>query len=293
MVTNNTPSFLPETKLVKTRYDHMMRVDPNDYIGRKIIANGAYEHRTIDLLRPILTSLSCRTALDVGANIGNHTLAFSKVCQRIVAFEPGERAYALLSENVGINNLSNVIVVNAGLSEEAGNATLFVNQDGNLGGSTLVHENKGPAALSEEVSLEHGDTFLKTHQIKDVDFIKIDVEGHEQAVLTGLRNTIQNNRPLILMESDRQDRNHQWIDDEDKRRALLSGYHLLALIWNTDKHYWAQKPYGFLRRSFLRTLKPKIRVLTPYHQTNSVQKITDLLLVPDEKRAVVQDYIYE
>ena len=51
-----------------------------------------------------------------------------------------------------------------------------------------------------EIPLVHGDEFLKQKNIKNVDVLKIDVEGYEPTVLKGLRNTILVNRPLLLVE---------------------------------------------------------------------------------------------
>lgn len=278
--------------LAATRYGHKMLVNPNDYIGKKIISSGAYDYRSIDLIRAIFNDTPCRTMLDIGANIGNHTLAFSDIFKRIVGFEPGTRAYKYLSKNVSLNNLGHITTINAGLSDESGTTILYVDEGGNLGGSTIVPENKSGLSSAEEITLINGDEYISSNNITDVDFIKVDVEGHEQAALTGLKNTINQQRPLVLMESDVNEMGYSWITDLEHRQELFNHYQIYSLMWNTDMQYWKRKPLGVLRRHLLRILNTKSRVLTPYIHQDHTSNINNLLLVPQEKLSLVNPHVY-
>ncbi len=143
---------------------------------------------------------------DIGANIGNHAVFFSKrfPASEIVCFEPNEEAMFLLQRNLEENNCTNVVqdFIGYGLSDEPGDAISWRGGDNNLGGSRVVdlshadmvkaHPDKfhyTKLTTGDEVFLEGG-----------VDFLKIDVEGHEIPCLNGLRQTITRHRPVIFVE---------------------------------------------------------------------------------------------
>ena len=177
-----------------------------DWIGDNIRRFGRYENlqlRAIDAL--IFSHLPCKRqyCLDVGANIGNHSLFFSRYFARVVAFEPNPLARTLLDLNLAMNDVGNVEVHPVGLSDHAGNAQLSICLD-NLGGSQVRDFAEAKPAFATgfvgdvEIDLVPGDSILDP--ASPVGFVKIDVEGMESHVLRGLDRTIDRHRPVIMLE---------------------------------------------------------------------------------------------
>jgi FkbM family methyltransferase len=175
-----------------------------DHIGLCINHYGRYESRTLSLIGNYLESaipaLSRTVALDIGANIGNHSLYFSDLFEEVLAFEPNPRTFALLKFNTEhVCSKRNIKCFNFGLSDK--NSELFFKSStSNVGGSRIVEDPQ---------SDQDGDTFLiKVKRADDsvelfdkkISVIKIDIEGHELAALIGAKNLIEKNKPLILFE---------------------------------------------------------------------------------------------
>jgi FkbM family methyltransferase len=135
------------------------------------------------------------TFVDIGANVGNHTLYAALVLDapRLVAFEPNPPAARVLRANVALNNLAErVSVRQVGLSSEPGWAEAIAATPDNLGGT---HLETGSGSLV----LERGDDALAG---ETVGFIKIDTEGMEIDVLRGLAETLKRDRPALFVEVD-------------------------------------------------------------------------------------------
>lgn len=131
--------------------------------------------------------------LDVGANIGNHTIFFAKECnaRKIYCFEPTQKTFQILKENIKINRLDYMVdAMNIALGNKNSKVDVIVNAKD--AGSNYVEENvKGDTALSTLDSLSINDK---------IDFIKIDVEGYEYEVLKGMEKTIAKDKPMLFIE---------------------------------------------------------------------------------------------
>lgn len=136
--------------------------------------------------------------LDVGANIGNHAIYAAKFlgARQVICIEPNPEAIRILRINVDLNQLHGQVdlrYVGLGLSDSAGDAVIARTIPMNIGGGALAPQAGG------SVRLVAGDDLLQGQRI---DFIKIDVEGMELAVLNGLKRTITECRPEIFVEVD-------------------------------------------------------------------------------------------
>lgn len=171
-----------------------------DWISDHIRAEGMYERETLEFLREcIFDRAACakQVALDVGANIGNHSLFLSDIFERVIAFEPNPLARALLQINLDMNDVTNVDVRPVGLSDRNGSATLQFDPI-NLGAASSEHANKGKGAREAMIELVVGDEAID--QSEPIGFIKIDVEGAEEAALRGLEQTLRSRQPIVMME---------------------------------------------------------------------------------------------
>lgn len=156
--------------------------------------------------------------IDIGANIGNHTLfwANEKNAKKIYAIEPVPYIFKILKKNIKINNLEDrVKLYNVGLADKKcqGEIKSFCKQ--NLGGTTLK-------VLQSNTQFTIPMRTLDSLNIKEekIDLIKIDVEGMDYEVLKGAESTVKKHKPLILTES--------FPNSFDKSNAFLTelGYKL-------------------------------------------------------------------
>ncbi|HEY7269511.1 MAG TPA: FkbM family methyltransferase [Dehalococcoidia bacterium] len=135
--------------------------------------------------------------LDVGANVGIHTLAVARHLAgggAVVAFEPHPVNHRLLVHNLWQNRLRHVVAENFGLAEAS--ATLIGTAAADGGNWSLA--SRGDYRF--EVKLVRLDDYLQSHPVPRIDLMKIDVEGAEVRVLRGARKTIERFSPLIVFE---------------------------------------------------------------------------------------------
>lgn len=131
-------------------------------------------------------------ALDVGAHVGTWSRVLAKFFDRVIAFEPMPHLFECLARNVAKHE--NVAIVPRALSNTIGRITM-----------QRVADNSGNCRVAEDDDVNEC-VEVDVDQIDNlalpggVDFIKIDVEGYEPSVLTGGRETIQRDKPLILIE---------------------------------------------------------------------------------------------
>jgi len=233
---------------VTTRTGKVLVARPGDEITTQIQKHGEYDRNTLDSIRDILGALKPRLVLDIGANIGNHALVMAGHARQLIAFEPVPFVFSMLERNMAMNHLDNVRCVRAGLSNVAEKRPIYVPKDGNLGAASL----EAQMAEHETFEIETlvGDQFMKEHFSTDaVDFMKIDVEGHEAEALMGLRETIAASQPLVLMEY-RSARTVAAFRDAGILEDLFSGYRVYSLATTTSKKALGRTPAGYLRRIF-------------------------------------------
>jgi FkbM family methyltransferase len=177
---------------------------PRDWIGRAIVVDGLYERDLLELLaRRVFPKLSRPGAvvLDVGANIGNHTVFFSRYFQRVIAFEPNPVAQHILRANILLNACAGVEVLEYGLGAQEQELFLHV-PAGNLGAARFCAEPQVRAEAFKGM-LRKGDDVIPKLLAPgaSIAFVKIDVEGFELDVIDGLEQTLQVHRPVVAFES--------------------------------------------------------------------------------------------
>jgi FkbM family methyltransferase len=137
-------------------------------------------------------------ALDVGASTGVYAYHLSRMARYVYAFEPIPED----AERIRRLRVRNIVVENVALSSREGQAKLRIPLVSTKG------ENKGMASLEPRVvaderlsrTIDVPLRRLDNYEFKNICFIKIDVEGHEEDVLDGGRETIASDRPCLLIE---------------------------------------------------------------------------------------------
>ena len=130
-----------------------------------------------------------RTFVDVGANIGYHTLLAAHKGARVVAIEASPRIFRTLKQNVDRNGSSSVRVVNKAVSDRAGTCSIYEGPVQNIGLSTTLRR-RGFATEAEVEAAPLSD-LLEADEIRTTQMLKIDVEGDEDAVLRGMDRFIE------------------------------------------------------------------------------------------------------
>ena len=139
--------------------------------------------------------------IDIGANIGNHSLFFKKFlhCEKVYSFEPFPKNVAILRHNM--KPYTDCEVIPIALSSKEGHMTLYNTQGNNFGGFSLhnyqVEGANRSFVVSDSVEVKTLDSFA----LDNITMIKIDVENHENDVLEGARETILRNKPIIFIEN--------------------------------------------------------------------------------------------
>lgn len=177
-----------------------LAVFSRDLIGSHVNTYGFYERAELELLMQwLLASPGFSTdgvCLDIGANIGNHSVFFSGFFSKIVAFEPNPWVHQLLQINAQWSN--RIECRSEALSDQTGQATIHFSFN-NVGGGSLSSAHAERSAQVQTVRLD--DLTFET----PIKLMKIDVEGHELSVIRGGSHTIQKHRPVILFEQHPED----------------------------------------------------------------------------------------
>lgn len=137
--------------------------------------------------------------LDIGANIGNHSLFFAKFlnCEMVYSFEPFPRNVELLKQNLhNFTHKSKIFEI--ALSNKEGTMPLYNSQAGNFGGFSLHSYSNGSSFV---VNPSINVITLDSLNLDNISMIKIDVENHENEVLEGAKQTILRNKPIIFIEN--------------------------------------------------------------------------------------------
>ncbi|MCA1562896.1 MAG: FkbM family methyltransferase [Acidobacteria bacterium] len=160
--------------------------DLRDSVAREVCFTGRYE--------PQETSLAARllrpgmTVVDVGANWGYFTLAAAHWVGRtgrVMAFEPEPRLFDILTRNCELNALAQVRARRKAVAKTAGRLSFraYVEEAGNWGVTAVADDPRDADFECEAVGL---DAALDAEAVEEVDVVKVDVEGAEADVLTGM-----------------------------------------------------------------------------------------------------------
>ncbi len=146
-------------------------------------------------LLPFLADPS-RVSVDIGANKGVYAWLLKDCSRAVYAFEPNPKMFRFLRRIEG----EKITVSPIAVSNETGTATLRVLRHRRGGFSNQGASLSDAKVTDDFMGVEIEARRLDDMDIRDVGFIKIDVEGFEQAVLDGARETIARDRPVLLIE---------------------------------------------------------------------------------------------
>ena len=184
-------------------FNHRYQGNLACFLDWEVFFYGAYEKPMLKLFRSIVSHLhpAPATFIDIGANVGHHTLFMSSYCHRVIAFEPFGEVFDQLTNKVLSNKLENVEAFNLALGS-CDEMRRFHTPAGNNTGTGSFLDDYNPINNSNTMLMEvkKGSQFLDELKIMSPVIIKIDVEGFEMEVLKGLETFIKKFRPTIIME---------------------------------------------------------------------------------------------
>jgi len=171
-------------KLIQTntRYGNMLYIDGDPTIGRSLELYGEYCHAEVEVIKSLVNEDSW--FIDIGANIGTHTVGVAPYVDRVIAFEPDLDNFDVLVKNCSGCACANVSPTRLALSDMMSET------------STQFDYGKTTLATGADIKTAPFDML----GIPKADFIKIDVEGMEVNVLYGMRNTLATHKPSLLIE---------------------------------------------------------------------------------------------
>lgn len=240
-------------------------VEIQSNIDRHILSEGLFEKGVIELLRDLIVKTG-RTEhmIDIGANIGNHTVALAPLFTKVNSVEPHPVLFRILEANAIRNGLGQVTCHNFGLAGEDTKATLTESASNH--GLSRVRER---SQLSPEVFGLSTEAFGSEFAIElksaadfvgqfasslDRTFIKIDVEGMEQEIVTALVPLLKKHKPLLGFE---------WFTKSQSNFTqiigALEGYEVWGirvhdvgknLLWRAVKLLFSGRTYTFEKLDF-------------------------------------------
>jgi len=209
------PGVLTPSLISKINTEQNPRLLTNGYVSIKHCRHGLFMYNLNDLF--ISRSLDiygewCNSELDclgqlikpgdvvvdIGANIGTHTVFFGKAVSpggSVVAFEPQRVIFEFLCANIALNGLINVKPIQKGVGDRIDSIHIPLLNPAvaqNFGGFGIQGHEKG-----EIIDIVPMDQL----QLERCNLLKIDVEGMESSVLRGAEKTIKKCRPLIFVEN--------------------------------------------------------------------------------------------
>lgn len=153
--------------------------------------------------------------IDIGANVGHYTKRFSELVGiqgRVIAFEPVPNTFSLLSANVELFKYPNVSLINAAVSDKLDIVSMSIPKFS----TGLKNYYQARLSNSEDSKLRVLSVSIDSLGLNNrIALVKIDTEGHEAFVLSGMRKLIEASHPILVVETD---------SNELIRQLVLLGY---------------------------------------------------------------------
>jgi FkbM family methyltransferase len=179
----------------------------DDWVANEVYWRGAlgYEPETSSLFFSL--AADAHAVFDVGAHVGYYSLlaGLASASARVYAFEPHPNVYERLRRNVALNHLENVEALRLAVGEVSGAADFF-HSDTEVPSSSSLSRAFMSSWLDvgelrrTSVAVTALDDFVRLHDVRRVDLVKLDTESTEPAVLRGMTATLERDRPQIVCE---------------------------------------------------------------------------------------------
>lgn len=203
--------YLPLKRITKPKDDEIilhingysLSVIPQDVgISEELILFGTHEPLNTSLItKEIQPGMVC---LDLGSNIGYYACLESKLTGKngkVIAIEPSPINFQYLKKNANLQENQNIVVYNFAVSDKNGELDFFVSNFSNW--SRIVQDkdldinDQGNVIKVNTTTL---DSFVESNNITQIDFLRMDVEGHEYPIFNGMKKTLSRFKPKLQIE---------------------------------------------------------------------------------------------
>jgi FkbM family methyltransferase len=187
--------------------DGIINLYKGNFTDDVFLKSGQYEENIQRVFKALIKKGD--TVIDIGANIGIHTILMSKLAGdegRVIAFEPIPHLIKRLNANLSLNNCRNVTISNYAIGNENKKITInAVNEnDFNQGSSSVVvNEHLATGNVNTfklDVDSRKLDHLCDEFNITKLNFIKMDIEGFEFFALKGMLDVLNKFRPSMIIE---------------------------------------------------------------------------------------------
>ena len=235
----------------------LFNLNSDSFLENLIIRNGNFEPHIVDLSKSLISKNDI--VLDIGANVGLHTLFFSKLVGegggRVVAFEPNELNLERLKLNISLNRISNIQIESVAVSDEIGENVFYElsNNSENLGNHSFAYTDtikkleKEEEVFKRRVLCTTIDDYCKNNKISP-NFIKMDIEGFEYNALRGACQSLKSKELKALIIEFNSSRIRSVGLQNSAFEEILSDYNCYEILMPNDYiSYTSLVRYNFER----------------------------------------------
>ncbi|MRR52171.1 MAG: FkbM family methyltransferase [Rhodocyclaceae bacterium] len=184
-------------ELFRTPDKFLFWLDRRSTVDQCIIRDGVFEQNGTAMVKRLVKP--GQTVLDIGANIGYYTVLLSRLVgpQGMVhAFEPTTHFSDVLDRNLRENGVTNCELHHFGFSDRTRRGNIKINESS----ATLHMPADCPGCEQQAISLTTLNAFAAQSRIKTVDFVKVDIDGHEPLFMEGAWRALAKWKPVLLLE---------------------------------------------------------------------------------------------
>ena len=273
----------PDYAFSKDFYGLKYKGNLNNNIDASVFFYGAFEKPLLFFLRDTLNALITETPktifMDIGANVGHHSIFLSKFASQVLAFEPYPKVNMQFRQQIAHNNISNIQIFETGLSDRRETLNYYAPTGNNEGIGSFDESSIGKGNTSYgKLELQEGDQVIESDSWKNIKLIKIDVEGFEKKVIKGLSRTIEEERPVIVCEIT-YGQQLSFVSIEELRSYLPKNYEILT--FNTRKLDGSKDK----RKGSLAKRSGFYELISLKQWRNSGQD--DIVMIPTEKSTII------
>jgi FkbM family methyltransferase len=174
------------------------RLNPSQFIDGMLLKDGVFEPMSTKWMKGVVKR--GMVVADVGANFGYYAVQLSRLVGpegQVHAFEPSARYRERLLDHLRRNECENVAVSDYGLSDHSYEEKLYGDE---ISAALDWADYAKPPTIEETIRLRTLDSYVDEAGLTRLDFIKVDIDGHEPRFVAGAMQTLRRFRPIILME---------------------------------------------------------------------------------------------
>jgi FkbM family methyltransferase len=180
----------------------MLLIPYDEGISTELLLFRTHEPLSTEILKKLLKS--GMTCIDIGSNIGYYALLERKIVGekgKVIAIEPSPINLYYLRRNIALNRFNDVEIFDYAISNFDGQC-LFLHDKSYSNLSKMLNNDIEKSCESQlfRVPCKRLDSFLKEYPLKNIDFIRMDVEGQEVEIINGGYQTIRTYKPILFME---------------------------------------------------------------------------------------------